>query len=259
MRNVLFFALMLSSIMLVSAHVKKNRDGNDEKKNYVENVRGIKMKMIYVKGGTFIMGNTSDEGGHSNERPATEIYLDSYYIGAFEVTQKQWNIIMKGEDIADKEDNMPITCVSWNEATLFCDKLSQLTGKNYKLPTEEQWEYAALAGESNNKKYSGGDKLKDVAWYKSNSEESVHPVGLKKPNQLGIYDMSGNVYEWCIDNYNSYIRKYDKSKDKNIGINKVLRGGCWSDYASNCRATYRSFEIESCANGKIGLRVVLIP
>ena len=258
MRNVLFFALMLSFIVLISAHAKKNRQGKDEK-NYVENVMGIKLEMIYVNGGTFIMGNTSEKGGCSDERPITEIYLDSYYIGAFEVTQKQWNIIMRGENIADENDNLPITYVSWNEATLFCDKLSQLTGKNYKLPTEEQWEYAALAGENDNKMYSGGSNIKKVAWYFQNSEGTVHQVGLKAPNKLGIYDMSGNVYEWCIDNYNSYIRKYDFSKENNVGSYKVLRGGCWSDYASNCRATYRCFEIESCANGKIGFRVVLIP
>ena len=258
MRNVLFFALMLSSIVMLSAHVKKNGK-EKETKSYVENVKGIDLKMIYVKGGTFIMGNTSDVGGCVDERPVTEVFLDSYYIGAFEVTEKQWNMIMKEEYVADENNNFPKTYVSWKEAVLFCDKLSQLTGKNYKLPTEEQWEYAALAGDNNNKMYSGGSDIKKVAWYNLNSEESAHPVGLKLPNKLGIYDMSGNVYEWCIDNYNSYIRKYDNRKENNIGIYKVLRGGCWSDYASNCRATYRSYEIESCANNKIGFRVVCMP
>ena len=259
MRNVLFFALMLSFIVLISAHAKKNRQGKDEK-NYVENVMGIKLEMIYVKGGTFIMGNTSEKGGCSDERPITEIYLDSYYIGAFEVTQKQWNIIMRGENIADENDNLPITYVSWNEATLFCDKLSQLTGKNYKLPTEEQWEYAARGGIKNsNRKYSGSDEIDKVSWYSSNSNKEIHPVGLKHPNELGIYDMSGNVYEWCLDTYMSYTYKNDSVKHHGVGNNKVLRGGCWSDYASSCRVTHRFYDVSSSKSSKIGFRVVCVP
>lgn len=264
MRNVLFFVLMLSTIVLISAHAKKNRKDNlihstKETASYVEDIKDIGLKMIYVKGGPFIIGNTFETGGCSDERPITEIYLEPYYIGAYEITQTQWEIIMNSGIEIEESGNYPITNVSWNDAVLFCDKLSQLTGKKYQLPTEEQWEYAALVGETKNKRYSGGGNIDNLAWYSLNSEGEVHPVGLKRPNKFGIYDMSGNICEWCVDNYISYTRKYNIEKKKDIGNYRVLRGGSWGDIASNCRATYRGFEVLSCTSNKIGFRVVCIP
>ena len=264
MRNVLFFVLMLFAIVILSANAKKNRQDDvtyfqKEEKNYVEDVKNLDMKMVYVKGGSFIVGNTSAEGGYSDERPIAEIYLEPYYIGAFEVTQKQWEAIMNSGIDIEEEGNFPITNISWNDAVQFCEKLSQLTGRKYQLPTEEQWEYAALAGETKKKIYSGGAKIDNVAWYSQNSEGEVHPVGLKKPNKLGLYDMSGNVYEWCVDNYISYIKKYKLGYKGEIGNYKVLRGGCWNDNASKCRATYRYYEISSCTNNKTGFRIFCMP
>ena len=264
MRNVLFFVLMLSSIVVLSVHAKKNRYEDVDSlpkgmKNYVEDIKNLNLKMVYVKGGPFIMGNTSEEGGYSDERPVAEINLEPYYIAAFEITQKQWEAIMNRGIKIEEGGNFPITNVSWNDAVLFCEKLSQLTGKKYQLPTEEQWEYAALDGKTIEKCYSGGSNIDKVAWYSLNSEGEVHPVGLKKPNKLGLYDMSGNVYEWCVDNYISYIKKYKSEYKSEIGNYKVLRGGCWNDNASKCRATYRTYEISSCANNKIGFRVVCMP
>ena len=262
MRNVLFFAVMISTIIMISAQAKRNRQENifdsNQTESYIEQVLGLGMKMIYVKGGPFILGTLNKGEGYSDEYPAVESFLDSYYIGAFEVTQKQWQTIMK--DNISIEENLPINRVSWNDALLFCEKLSELTGKHYQLPTEEQWEYAARGGiKNNNRKYSGSDEIDKVSWYSTNSNKEIHPVGLKHPNELGIYDMSGNVYEWCLDTYMSYTYKNDSVKHHSVGNNKVLRGGCWSDYASSCRVTHRFYDVSSSKNSKIGFRVVCVP
>lgn len=261
MRNVLLFVLMISTIVMVYAKVKKNKQENVSDffngRNYIEQVSGIDMQMVYVKGGSFILGTITKGDGYSDEYPAVEVSLNSYYIGAFEVSQKQWQIIM-GDSIYDNE-KLPINGVSWNDAVLFCEKLSELSGKNYQLPTEEQWEYAARGGKnSKNRKYSGSNDVDEVAWYSANSNKELQQVGLKKSNELDLYDMSGNVLEWCLDTYMSYSSKNDTLK-KEIGNNKVLRGGCWLDYASSCRVSYRNYDFSSSKNIKNGFRVVCIP
>ncbi|MBR5532485.1 MAG: SUMF1/EgtB/PvdO family nonheme iron enzyme [Bacteroidales bacterium] len=261
MRNVLFFILMIMSIVLV-INAKKNinkRTSFIKVQNYIENVNGINLKMIYVEGGLFKIGNDSKVEGYKDESPATELSINSYYIGCFEVTQKQWNIIMEGNDLNNEEGDLPINNVSWYDANSFCNKLSLLTGKNYQLPTEEQWEYAARGGiKSNICRYSGDDNIDKVAWYNSNSQKKVHIVGSKKPNELGVYDMSGNLYEWCSDTYRSY--KYINNEDNNFrGESKVIRGGCWRDYSSSCRVVSRNFQHPSATASIIGFRIVCIP
>jgi len=263
MRNVLLFILMIMTIILISVQAKKNRQTYNSlnrigEKSYIETIDGVNMKMIYVEGGSFVLGSVKKGEGYSDEYPAVEVSVSSYYIGAFEVTQKQWQIIMK--DNICIEENLPINGVSWNDALLFCEKLSELTGKNYQLPTEEQWEYAARGGIKNaNRKYSGSDEIDKVSWFSTNSNKEIHSVGLKRPNELGIYDMSGNVYEWCSDTYMSYTYKSDSLKHRSVGDYKVLRGGCWSDYASSCRVNHRFYDVSSSTSSKIGFRVVCLP
>lgn len=201
-------------------------------------VNGVSFKMIAVEGGTFTMGCTSEQGDDcfDDEKPTHQVTLSNFYIGQTEVTQGLWKAVMGSNPAYFRNgDNFPVEKVSWVDCKTFINKLnsllsSQLEGKRFALPTEAQWEYAARGGQkTNGYKYSGGNTLKNVAWYGENSGNSTHYVGTKNANELGIYDMSGNVWEWCQDGYSSY----SSSPQKNplctaSGIGPVLRGGCWS-------------------------------
>lgn len=213
--------------------------------------------MVLVKGGTYYMGNRS---GSSDEKPIHSVVLEDYYIGKYEVTQAQWKSVMGNNPSRFKEDNMPVESVSWKEVQTFISELNKQTGQNYRLPTEAEWEFAARGGNlSKNFKYSGSDYINNVAWYYDNSYNRTHQVGLLKPNELGIYDMTGNVWEWCSDIYSSSY--YSKSPTKNphgttIGSLHVLRGGSWSYNANNCRISNRGSY--NAADGSIngGFRLV---
>jgi len=233
---------------------------------FVENISGIKFEMVSVKGGTFRMGATSEQGGSydSDERPVHEVMLSDYYIGKFEVTQGVWKAVMgSNPSYFKKGDDYPVEYVSWNEAQEFCTKLSELTGKTYALPTEAQWEYAARGGnKSKGYKYSGSNDIEDVAWYGDNSNSSTHPVGQKQPNELGIYDMSGNVWEWCSDWYSSNYYSNSPSiepKGPSSGSYRVLRGGGWDGDARHCRVSYRYPYYPIGSYDFYGFRVVLLP
>ncbi|MBR6720940.1 MAG: formylglycine-generating enzyme family protein [Alistipes sp.] len=245
---------------------------------YVENAGcGLNMKMIYVEGGTFQMGATPEQGSHaaSDDRPVHSVTLDGYYIAECEVTQEQWQKIM-GTTIYQQRDkantmwtraiegngpNYPMYFVSWHEAQKFCGILSEITGKTYMLPTEAQWEYAARGGnKSKGYKYSGSAYVEAVAWYDSNSGETSHPVKGKRANELGLYDMSGNVYEWCYD----WKGAYSSSSQSNptgasLGENRVMRGGCWCAIADFCRVSFRDAYDPPYRESIIGFRVVCIP
>lgn len=244
---------------------------------YIENVKDLNMKMIYVEGGTFTMGALPGDGeARYDEYPTHQVTLDSYYIAEFEVTQSQWKKIM-GTTVyqqRDKEDssnsmrgvgdNYPMYYVSYEEARRFCKELSLLTGRTYLLPTEAQWEFAARGGnkgKNNDNKYSGSYSIDAVAWYDNNSNSSTHPVGQKRANQLGIYDMSGNVWEWCSD---CYSEEYSSSSQTNpTGPNstafQVLRGGGWGDSARGCRVSRRGNRNPSSRDNFNGFRVVCLP
>ena len=218
-------------------------------KNYIETAKGLNLKMIYVEGGTFAMGSNS---GKSDEKPVHDVTLDSYYIGETEITQAQWRAVMGSNPSTYKGDNHPVEKVSWDDAQEFCKKLSELTGKRYVLPTEAQWEYAARGGnQSNGYTYSGSNNVDEVAKYDSRGGHSN--VKSKKPNELGIYDMSGNVYEWCSDWYSS---SYSSSS---TGTYRVMRGGSWYTSASSCRVAFRGFLKPSTTNNFCGFRVVCLP
>ena len=186
--------------------------------------------MVYVEGGTFTMGATSEQGSdaYSDESPAHSVTVSDFYIGKYEVTQAQWRAVMGSNPSKFKGDNLPVEQVSWNDIQKFITKLNTMTGKTFRLPTEAEWEYAARGGnQSKGYKYSGSNTLDNVAWY-YNSGGKTHPVGQKQPNELGLYDMSGNVWEWCQDWYGSYSSSSQTNPTgPSSGSYRVLRGGDW--------------------------------
>ena len=228
-------------------------------------VNGVTFKMVAVKGGSFTMGATSEQGRYTDddEKPAHKVTLSNYYIGETEVTQALWKAVMGSNPSDFKGDNLPVETVNWNECQTFIQKLNSLTGKKFRLPTEAEWEYAARGGsKSKGYKYSGSNTIGDVAWYSSNSSDKTHPVKTKQPNELGIYDMSGNVWEWCQDWYSSSY--YSSAPSNNptgptSGSERVLRGGGWSNGAGDCRSSFRDiYSLEFSSNFR-GLRLVLVP
>ena len=211
--------------------------------NYSETTNGLNLEMIAVQGGTFTMGCTSEQGedcSHS-EIPTHQVTLSDFYIGKYEVTQGQWKAIMGNNPSSFKGDNLPVENVNWNYVQEFIRKLNVQTGKNFRLPTEAEWEFAARGGiSSSGYKYSGSNTADDVAWYSENSEKKTHPVGTKSPNELGIYDMSGNVWEWCSDWFGSYNNNAQTDpQGPSSGSYRVFRGGGWSDRAGGTRVSVR--------------------
>lgn len=221
-------------------------------------------EMVTVQGGTFEMGCTKEQGTDcgSDEKPAHQVSLNDFSIGKYEVTQKQWRDIM-GSDLPKLNfkgcDNCPVESVSWDDIQGFLKKLNQKTGKNYDLPTEAEWEYAARGGNQSKKfKYSGSNTIDEVAWYTSNSDSKTHPVGSKKANELGIYDMSGNVCEWCRDKYAGYGTKaINNPTGAVIGSNRIIRSGGWVTSSGQCRVTARISNSHKEGYSILGFRVAL--
>lgn len=231
-------------------------------------VQGVKFTLVKVQGGTFTMGATSEQGNdaESDERPAQQVTLSDYYIGQTEVTQALWTAVMGSNPSEFKGDSLPVTNVSWKDCQVFIEELNrllsnQLGGKRFALPTEAQWEFAARGGmESKGYKYAGSNQLSALAWSESNSNRSTHPVAQKQPNELGLYDMSGNVYEWCSDWYGDYsIAEKMNPKGPNRGSYRVIRGGAWCHNAGCCRVSYRANYLPTNKGNGIGFRLCLIP
>ena len=224
-------------------------------------VNGVTFNMVYVDGGTFMMGATSEQGSdaHKDEKPAHSVTLSSYYIGQTEVTQALWKEVMGRNPSIFKGDTNPVEYVSWNDCQTFIQKLNKRTGKTFRLPTEAEWEYAARGGKkSRGYKYSGGNDIGTVAWYGSNSGDKTHAVGTKAPNELGIYDMSGNVWEWCSDwkgDYSSSAQTNPTGAES--GSRRVNRGGSWYNAARFCRSSKRTVYTPSYDGICFGLRLVL--
>ena len=218
--------------------------------------------MVKVEGSTFTMGATPEQGNdaYEYERPAHQVTLSDYYIGRYEVTQKEWQAVMGDNPSKFYGDNLPVDYVSWNDCQDFINKLNQLTGLKFRLPTEAEWEFAARGGkQSKGYKYSGSDNIGDVAWYYENSGSKTHQVGTKEPNELGIYDMSGNVGEWCGDWYGRYSSSAQTNPTgPSSGSGRVLRGGGWSRDAGYCRVSDRSLINPSIRGNFSGFRVVLV-
>lgn len=224
-------------------------------------VNGVSFEMVRVEGGTFHMGATSEQEGEvdSNEKPVHPVTLSSYYIGKTEVTQALWQAVMGSNPSYFKGADLPVECVSWNDCQEFIQKLNRLTGRNFRLPTEAEWEFACRGGNnSRGYKYSGSNDIDNVAWYGGNSGDQTHPVGTKAPNELGIYDMSGNVWEWCSDWYIDYTSDLETNPTgPQSGSYRVIRGGGWYVIAWFCRSSTRIDYDPSHRDYDLGLRLAL--
>lgn len=226
--------------------------------NQTFTVNGVQFTMVAVKGGTFTMGATSEQGSDAweDEKPAHEVTLSDYYIGQTEVTQALWEAVMGSNPSDSRGDNLPVEQVSWNDCQEFIRKLNQLTGKQFHLPTEAEWEYAARGGrKSRGYKYAGGNDIGLVAWCYDNGI-GIHPVGTKQANELGIYDMSGNVWEWCSDWYDGYqSSSLSDPQGPSSGSRRVYRGGCCYNVARLCRVSIRNYNTPNYRGGDLGLRL----
>ncbi len=228
--------------------------------------------MVLVEGGTFMMGSNDGDG---DEKPVHEVTLSSFWIGKYQVTQQEWMKVMGSNPSRWKGDRLPVENVSWYDAVEYCNKRSIQEGltpcysgsgngitcnwraNGYRLPTEAEWEFAARGGlKSKGCRFSGSNDISSVAWYSSNSQSKTHEVGTRQPNELGIYDMSGNVWEWCWDIYGSYPSGAQTNPHGATGgTYRVGRGGSWGSGASYCTVSYRN--INDAANGgsNLGFRV----
>lgn len=220
-------------------------------------------EMVYVEGGSFSMGciPLREHVCEDAEKPGHLVSLSSYYIGKYEVTQQQWVAVMDHNPSHFSGcDLCPVENVGWNDIQDFLRKLNQMTGKNYRLPTEAEWEFAAQGGNHGNRqRFSGGDNLSLVGWFVENSAHVTHIVGSKQPNALGLYDMSGNVWEWCSDWYGAYdSRAQVNPRGPANGACRVKRGGSWNDLLPFCSVSYRGFSPDYKRND-LGFRLVLHP
>lgn len=227
--------------------------------NQTFTVNGVQFTMVEVGGGTFTMGATSEQGSDAwdEEKPAHEVTLSDYYIGQTEVTQALWEAVMGSNPSDSKGGNLPVERVSWDDCQVFIQKLNQLTGKQFRLPTEAEWEYAARGGrKSRGYKYAGGNNIDSVAWCDGNSGNETHPVATKQANELGIYDMSGNVLEWCSDWCGDYTSSSQSDpQGSSSGSNRVIRGGCYYNVARLCRVSIRNYNTPDYRSGDLGLRL----
>jgi sulfatase modifying factor 1 len=211
---------------------------------------GIEIEMVSVEGGKFMMG--SNEGEEFN-RPAHEVNVQAFKIGKYEVTQLQWRLVMGYDQSTFSNcDDCPVETISWKDIQNFIKKLNLETGKKYRLPTEAEWEFAAKGGvKSKGYTFSGGNNISEVAWYYENSDSTIHKVGLKQPNELGIYDMTGNVWESCSDRAQYYLN--DKRGDKL----RMLRGGSWKSAQDISFPWYRDYDNIKVGRPSSGFRLAM--
>ena len=232
-------------------------------------MNSVSFTMVKVEGGTFQMGGTPEQiGADDDEKPVHSVTLSDYYIGETEVTQELWAAVMETNPSSfTGKAQRPVEQVSWDDCQTFISNLNALTGENFRLPTEAQWEYAARGGnKSKGYLYSGSNTIDEVAWYGGNSNDNgiahpdygTHAVKTKSPNELGLYDMSGNVWEWCQDWYGWYSSAaVTNPQGPASGSYRVLRGSSWRSSATNCRVSLRRHERSSFFNFNFGVRLAL--
>jgi len=222
-------------------------------------LQNLANNMVYVEGGSFHMGNniSRDCDAFEDEMPIHEVNTSSFYICKYEVTQDEWLFVMGNNPSLFGGSKRPVDNISWDDCQLFIKKLNELTGKQFRLPTEAEWEYAARGGKrSHGFKYAGSNRIQDVAWFEGNSDGQTHEVGSKMPNELGLYDMSGNVFEWCQDWYGNYsVEIRNNPSGPSSGDFLVNRGGSWNNLASNCRVTDRLYDTSTYHDSCSGFRL----
>ncbi len=265
--------MLLVSVMALLMTACSDDDGSDGKSQgdvMTVKVNGVSFKMVMVQGGTFTMGATPEQASDANsdENPAHQVTLSDYCIGETEVTQQLWEAVMGSNPSRFAgSGEYPVESVSWDDCQAFIQKLNQLTGKNFRLPTEAEWEFAARGGtKSQHYKYAGGNTLASVAWYdvnaydvgESSPDYGTHPVTQKAPNELGLYDMSGNVWEWCHDWFGEYSSSAQTNpKGPSSASYRVYRGGCWYGGGWRCRVSYRGYYSPGYRFSHLGLRLAL--
>ena len=248
-------------------HWADTMDISDEQKIVVRN---LVANLVRVEGSCFQMGaqrtnpqaDNYDTEARDNECPIHEVTLSNYYIGKFEITQREWRTIMGDEldwpEQYGRGDDFPAYNVSRTEALRFVERLSAMTRLPFRLPTESQWEYAARGGNrSLHLRYSGSNDVDEVAWHKENANGSLHPVGGKLPNELGLHDMSGSLWEWCLDTYGPYPSTPQTDPLADSGSPFVLRGGAWTYFPTYCRVTCRDSYSGEDASVSVGFRVTM--
>ena len=253
--------VIVTTVFMLNNHSQGGSPDPWSNETMTVEANGVSFTMMHVEGGTFTMGATSEmeDDPYDGEKPTQQVTLSSYYIGETEVTQALWKAVMGWNPSSFKGDDLPVEMVSWDDCQTFISKLNALTGKNFRLPTEAEWEFAARGGnQSRHTQYSGSSRIDDVAWYEDNSGNKTHPVKTKQPNELGIYDMTGNVCEWCQDwhgDYSSYAQTNPTGASS--GSCRVYRGGSWIAIPMhNCSSLRVSFPPENSSYG-LGLRLVL--
>ncbi|MCR5820686.1 MAG: formylglycine-generating enzyme family protein [Bacteroidaceae bacterium] len=217
--------------------------------------------MVFVEGGTFTMGAAKNQlkDAESDEKHPHQVTLSDYYICKYEVTQELWMLVMETNPSHFKGAHKPVENITWDDAQVFIKKLNELTGLQFRMPTEAEWEYAARGGKlSKGYKYAGSNSINEVAWYNGNSGNSTHDVGEKAPNELGLFDMSGNVYEWCQD----WKAPYPSAAQTNPvgaeeGTNRVNRGGRWCGSSRACRTSDRSMSSPDYHFYHLGMRLAI--
>ncbi len=241
---------------LISETENENKTDADRIEKLLEKLNN---DMVYIEAVEFTMGATKEQKGEANsdEKPAHPVVLNCFNLCKYEVTQELWEAVMGDNPSHFKGKNLPVENVSWDDCLKFIMKLNELTGKKYRLPTEAEWEYAARGGSNSmHYKYSGGNYLEYLSWCFRNSMDKTHTVGMMKPNELGLYDMSGNVWEWCQDWYGSYGKKtayYPTGPIK--AYNKVFRGGGYDNGDTYCRCSYRNGTAPQNKFKNLGLRL----
>lgn len=267
-------------------HYEREKNKTETEQRPVEEMRqfngivdcnGVELKMVKIKASSFMMGSPDTEKGRTSSEKQHHVTLTKdYWMGQYEVTQAQYEAIMGENPSGFKGPNRPVVNISWHDAKAFCEKLNERyagklpKGYRFDLPTEAQWEYACRAGTitalNNGKNLTSEGKcrnLNEVAWYDKNSDRETHPVGQKRPNAWGLYDMHGNVREWCRDwfdrRYGSNNTDATDPAGPSTGSFRVYRGGSWSNSAKFCRSAFRSFSDPSLCNGYLGFRLALVP
>ena len=262
--GVLLMLIILGIKLLGKSGESPSADNGTSTTSSVNTSDPFDGQMVTVDGGTFQMGCTNEQGSdcESGEKPVHIVTLSSFQIGKYEVTQAQWQAIMGNNPSYFKNcDECPVENVSWDDIQEFLKKLNNKTGKNYRLPTEAEWEFAARGGNnSKGYKYTGSNDIGNVAWIEDNSSSKTHPIGQKKANELGIYDMSGNVWEWCSDWYDTYNNTaVSNPTGATKGTARVDRGGSWDFNARYCRVARRATCTPTIRLHTLGFRVILSP